>query len=103
MINPSFELLSSREVALQLAKRLRQLRLERNWKQETLAERSGVSLGSLRRFEYSGEISLKNLLNLCVVLGRLDEFTHLLEAETARTMKELEAMQSSRTRQRGSE
>mgnify|MGYP001811871041 CR=1 FL=1 len=78
---------------MQMAKRLRQLRLEHNWKQDSLAERSGVSLGSLRRFETSGECSLKNLLKLCSALGRLDEFNHLLKIQTVQTMKELEALQ----------
>jgi transcriptional regulator with XRE-family HTH domain len=102
MINKGYELLSPLEMSLQLAKRLRELRLEHNWKQETLAERSGVSLGSLRRFEHSGEVSLKNLLNLCAALGRLGDFNTILQAETARTMRELEGMHESRTRKRGS-
>ncbi len=43
-----------------------------------MAERSGVSLGSLKRFENTGKISLEFLLKLMHLLGRLHEFDQLL-------------------------
>ena len=43
-----------------------------------MAERSGVSLGSLKRFEITGKISLDSLLKLTHLLGRLNEFDNLL-------------------------
>lgn len=43
-----------------------------------MAERSGVSLGSLKRFESHGKISLESFLKLVHLLGRLEEFSHLL-------------------------
>jgi len=43
-----------------------------------MAERSGVSLGSLKRFENTGKISLGSLLKLMHLLGRLNEFDNLL-------------------------
>lgn len=43
-----------------------------------MAERSGVSLGSLKRFESQGKISLESFLKLAHLLGRLEEFNHLL-------------------------
>ena len=47
-----------------------------------MAERSGVSLGSLKRFENTGKISLDSLLKLMHLLGRLNEFDHfMLEKE----------------------
>jgi len=42
--------------------------------QEALSIKSGVNLGSLKRFESSGQISLKSLLKLAFVLECLDEF-----------------------------
>jgi transcriptional regulator with XRE-family HTH domain len=47
---------------------LLQKRLDKNPTQEGLAKRSGVSLGSLKRFESSGHISLESLLKLALVL-----------------------------------
>jgi transcriptional regulator with XRE-family HTH domain len=42
--------------------------------QEALANRSGVSLGSLKRFERSGQIALGSLLKLALVLECLEDF-----------------------------
>jgi transcriptional regulator with XRE-family HTH domain len=89
--NP-YVLKSPEEVAAGLAMRLRELRLARNWKQATLAERAGVTLASLRRFERTGQVSLKHLLRLVFVLGRLDEFECLLQRAPASSLRELEAM-----------
>ncbi len=67
----------------------------------TLAERSGVSLGSLRRFEASGKVSLQTLLKLAFTLGRLDDFNALFEAPPASSLAELEAAQERPVRKRG--
>ncbi|WP_446425563.1 helix-turn-helix domain-containing protein [Mailhella sp.] len=61
-----------------LASSAKARRLELNITQAELAERSGVSLGSLRRFESTGEISLRSLLELALVLGELKEFSTLI-------------------------
>lgn len=62
-----------------LAARIKELRLSKGWKQVTLAQRSGVSLASLRRFEESGRVSLQNLLKLTFALNRLDDFDQLFQ------------------------
>ncbi|MEM9558155.1 MAG: helix-turn-helix transcriptional regulator [Acidobacteriota bacterium] len=85
------------EVATDLAARLRVLRLERGWKQTTLADRSGVSLGSLRRFESTGQVSLQSLLALADALRRLDEFDGLLQPPVARSIDELEDQERRRS------
>ncbi|MFA5455946.1 MAG: helix-turn-helix transcriptional regulator [Sulfurimonas sp.] len=58
----------------QLAENFKQKRLELNLTQEGLASKSGVSLGSLKRFENSSQISLESLLKLSVILGCLNDF-----------------------------
>ena len=88
MENP-YSLRSPDDTRSQLADKLRRLRLNRGWKQSTLAERSGVSLGSLRRFESTGKVSLDNLLKLAFTLHRLDDFDHVFDPPPARTMDEL--------------
>lgn len=52
-----------KDIRMEIAERFREVRLDQNITQEALAKHTGVSLGSLRRFESEGEISLKNLLN----------------------------------------
>ena len=55
-------LISPLDIRVSIADRFKRIRLDQNVSQEQLAERSGVSLGSLRRFESKGEISLKSLV-----------------------------------------
>lgn len=65
------------EISLDLAKRIQALRKKLKYSQAELADRSGVSLGSLKRFERTGKISLESLLKLAHLLGRLKEFKEL--------------------------
>jgi transcriptional regulator with XRE-family HTH domain len=59
--------------------KVRQLRLSQNLTQKALAEKSGVSLGSLKRFETSGEISLKFLIKIACVLDCAQSFDLLFQ------------------------
>jgi len=96
-----FSLLTPEQVSQTLAGRIKALRLARGWKQATLAERSGVSLASLRRFEATGLASLQHLLALAFALNRLDDFDALLQAARASSLAELEAAETPPTRRRG--
>jgi len=85
-----FELKTTGEIAYTLAKRLKELRLQKKWKRSTLAERSGVSESSLRRFEQTARISLENFLKLMSALGRLDEMDKLLHPPAVTSIDDLE-------------
>ncbi len=85
-----FELKTTVEVAQTLAGRVKKLRLRKKWKRSTLAERSGVSEGSLRRFEQTNKISLENFLKLLSALGRLDEMDELLQPPAIKSIDDLE-------------
>ncbi len=65
------------EVMLDLAVRVRALRLAENITQKALAGRVGVAVGTIKRFEKTGEIQLNHLLRIALVFGRLDEFDRL--------------------------
>jgi len=58
----------------ELRTKFRQRRRSLSYSQKELSTRSGVSLGSLKRFEQSGEISLESLLKLAVILECLEDF-----------------------------
>ena len=60
-----------------LKDRNKQKRLFLNITQEGLANKSGVSLGSVKRFESSGEISFESLLKVALVLNCLDDFKNI--------------------------
>ena len=47
------------DIALQIAARVKARRLELNLTQEGLASRAGVKFATYRRFEQTGEISLR--------------------------------------------
>jgi HTH-type transcriptional regulator / antitoxin HipB len=84
-----FSIQTPEETAQDLASKLKSLRLAKKWKRSTLADRSGVTESSLRRFEQAGKISLNHFLKLIHALGRLDETASLLNPMEAGSLKEL--------------
>ena len=57
-----------------LKTKFRQRRKTLGYTQPELSSRSGVSLGSLKRFESSGQIAFESLLKLAFVLECLGDF-----------------------------
>lgn len=64
-------------IAASLAERVRTRRKERKLTQSETARRSGVSLASLKRFEQTGEISLRSLIRIAIALECEDDFEQL--------------------------
>ena len=56
------------EINTGIANRMIQLRKRRKISQKELAVKSGVSLGSLKRFEQTGEISFQSFTKLAIAL-----------------------------------
>jgi transcriptional regulator with XRE-family HTH domain len=88
-------------IAKGLAVRMRERRLELNLTQRTLAGKSGVSLGTLKRFENGYEISLKHLLMLAVVLDATEEFFLLFTKRQYESIDEVMKASAVKKRQRG--
>ncbi len=65
-------LMSAPQVAQQVAARVRASRLHRVWTQQELADRSGMSLSSLRRFERTGEIAFLSLVRIAIALDAVE-------------------------------
>jgi transcriptional regulator with XRE-family HTH domain len=80
----------------EIAHRHKVLRKQAGFSQSELAKRSGVSLGSLKRFETTGQISLESLLLLSDVLNRLDDFDGILKP--IEKLKAIEKLFSDKTR-----
>jgi len=77
-------------------------RLNLDLTQVGLAKKSGVSLGSLKRFENSGLISLESLLKLAVVLDCLDDFLNIGKSTNEiNSINELLKQQNKSTKKRG--
>lgn len=78
------------EVCKALAKRHKSLRKILRLSQVEMAERSGVSLGSLKRFENTGKVSLQTLLKLAHFNGRLKDFDTIFQ--TGDNLNEVEKL-----------
>lgn len=72
-----FDIQNPSEVALQIAARAKSRRLELNLTQEGMAARAGLKFATYRRFEQTGEISLRGLLQIGFALNALSEFDAL--------------------------
>lgn len=73
----AFNVSSPNDVAKQIAARVKARRLELNLTQEGLAARSGMKFATYRRFEQTGEISLRGLLQIGFALNALSDFDAL--------------------------
>jgi transcriptional regulator with XRE-family HTH domain len=72
------------DIMQELQTKFKKRRKSLGYTQTELATRSGVSLGSLKRFEGSGQISLESLLKLALVLECLGDFSELCCEEEER-------------------
>ena len=71
--------ISSSKAQKKLVENVRERRLQMELTQEGLAERSGVPLSTLRKFEQKGNISLESFLKLLSVIGGLEEVINALK------------------------
>ena len=69
---------------------MRQRRKDLHLSQSVLAHRSGVSLGSLKRFEQDSLISLESLIKLSVALGCEKSFAALFSQDDGCEQKKRE-------------
>lgn len=74
---------------MEIAKRMQKKRKANKLTQEQLAQRSGVSLGSIKRFERSGEISLSSLVKIAFILDCEDDFDALFAKKEYRSIQEV--------------
>ena len=77
------------DIKQRLSLKARARRREGKISQSELAARSGVSLGSIKRFESSGEISLTSLLRIAIVLGYETDFDRLFERKNYQSIDEI--------------
>jgi len=80
---------TAEEINLALAKRVRNIRKRRSISQEKLSAMSGVSYGSIKRFEASGQISLLSLTKIAMALDLTEEIRSLFTEVTYRNIEEV--------------
>lgn len=92
-------LLMPSEVGRTVAERARALRLLRNHTQAGLAQRAGVSLGSLKRFERTGAIAFEALVRIAIALDATAELETWFSPPPFRSIDD--AITRQKRRQRG--
>ena len=95
----SFSIMSFEDIAAELAVRLRNRRLAQNLTLEGLARRSGVALGTLKKFERTGQIALVSFIRLVVTLNDEAALAGLLLEQKFETLDEV--LQSGNRPKRG--
>ena len=80
---------TAEELDQKLAQRVRNIRKRRSISQEKLASMSGVSYGSIKRFETSGQISLISLTKIAMALDIADELRNLFKKVPYKDIQEV--------------
>ena len=78
-------------VTEQLAEREKKRRKKMHLSQKDLANKSGVSYASIRRFENIGEISLNSLLKIANTLDCLEDFNSIFKTPAVKSLKDYDA------------
>lgn len=80
---------TAEEIDRNLADRIRGVRKRRSISQERLSQISGVSLGSVKRFEATGKISLLSLTKIAMALDCADEIRNIFQQIPYRNIEEV--------------
>lgn len=80
---------TAEELDKKIAARVRLIRKRRSISQEKLAQISGVSFGSVKRFETTGQISLLSLTRIAMALDMADDLRQLFTEVPYRNIQEV--------------
>lgn len=80
---------TAEELDQKLAGRVRNIRKRRSISQKKLADMSGVSYGSIKRFETTGQISLLSLTKIAIALDIADDLRSVFTQIPYRTIEEV--------------
>ncbi len=73
-------LMSIEEHLLELAGKIKKARIASEMTQKELAQKAAIPLSTYRRFEQKGEGSIRDLIKICIALGRIRELENFLAA-----------------------
>ena len=77
------------EIAKNLADKIKEHRKKLKISQEVLAQKSGVSLGSIKRFETKYEISLQSFIKIAIALDLDKDIETLFAQKTYTSIDEI--------------
>ena len=74
------------DIAKGIAEDFRKRRIEKNLTREQVAEKSGIALANIVRFEQKGLISLKNLIGIAMAMEYTSEVKNIFSEPKYSTM-----------------
>ncbi len=77
----TLDLATHQEICRALGQRLRARRLAQLLGQQDLADKAGVSVGTVRTMEATGQTSLDSFVRVILALGLADGLQHLFDAQ----------------------
>jgi transcriptional regulator with XRE-family HTH domain len=93
---------SRSELHNELVGRCRALRLRQNKTQQEVADRAGIPLGSYRRFEQDGQLSLERFVAVLHALNQVEALEQLLSPPPLQDLSQLNPAPTLRQRARKS-
>lgn len=78
-----------KQIREEIGNRFKKERLVNNYSRETLSEKSGVPVSTIRKFEDTGEISLKSLISITHSLNRIEEIENFMLSKPPQTLNDL--------------
>lgn len=85
-----------------IAGRVKERRLELNLTQKAFAKRAGVGYDAYRKFENTGDITLRNLVLCAIALDDADNFSDLFKKKSYQSLDDLLKTEEVKKRKRGS-
>ena len=81
--------LTANEILAEVARRVHDARIHAGLRQKDLAEKAGVSLGTFRRFERTGDVSMETVVKVAIALDKEREFLALFPPSDPRSLDEV--------------
>lgn len=88
---------ASKQYLERIAEIMKKRRIALEMKQSESALRAGITLGTLRKFEQTGEISLERFLKLCRLYRMDDQLMTSLENRDSWALEELKRAETKKT------
>ena len=85
----NFTMDNSDDISMDIANDFRRRRIEKNLTREEVADKAGVAVSNIVRFEQKGLISLKNLIELAIAMGYVSEVKQIFSQPKYQTIEEL--------------
>ena len=85
----SLDVTTAYDLTNAVADRVRKRRRERKLTQAQMAKKAGMSLGSYKRFEQTGEVSFRSLANIAIALECERDFDELVSRRQYNSIQEV--------------